>query len=289
MKPIRGVNTAERVRGDGKHLSSEISCLKEEDTQNKSKFLGFRKLNTCLSMCDKIETLCDVREERRQRRDSTLKPCFSHLTNRSPSPLKRQRRIKKSRNSKKEGFRPIKKETRQTNQSNSISNRTTREIETPSPVLSLSINISFSIATENINQLPSPSLTSLNSFETIRPFEMSHLSSEPNNQILNGNHQTNQRHSLNAIGNWLNNSFRLIREEKNKGLKEQEIQRLLASRKQLVLKEETKCVICISDFQRNETAIKLSCGHYFHSNCIAGWLKNKSDCPICRKDVVANK
>ena len=29
----------------------------------------------------------------------------------------------------------------------------------------------------------------------------------------------------------------------------------------------------------------LKCGHMFHSNCIARWLKNKKECPLCRQKV----
>ena len=43
--------------------------------------------------------------------------------------------------------------------------------------------------------------------------------------------------------------------------------------------EEIICEICMN---RLKTAIKLSCGHCFHSGCILKMLqKNKKRCPIC--------
>ena len=46
---------------------------------------------------------------------------------------------------------------------------------------------------------------------------------------------------------------------------------------------QDSCVICINDFKRNETILKLHCNHIFHENCIEEWLQIKMECPICRK------
>ena len=44
------------------------------------------------------------------------------------------------------------------------------------------------------------------------------------------------------------------------------------------------CCICLDNFE-NPTSIKvLECNHIFHRNCINSWLKNKTNCPICRKN-----
>ena len=44
------------------------------------------------------------------------------------------------------------------------------------------------------------------------------------------------------------------------------------------------CCICLDNFE-NPTSIKvLECKHIFHRNCINLWLKNKTNCPICRKN-----
>ena len=44
--------------------------------------------------------------------------------------------------------------------------------------------------------------------------------------------------------------------------------------------EEAICEICMGQLK---TAIKPSCGHWFHSNCILKMLlRNKKHCPICK-------
>ena len=40
------------------------------------------------------------------------------------------------------------------------------------------------------------------------------------------------------------------------------------------------CPICLNELSKN--AIKLSCGHFFHLNCINNWKKINNVCPICR-------
>ena len=44
------------------------------------------------------------------------------------------------------------------------------------------------------------------------------------------------------------------------------------------------CVICMSDIARSSTrdAVQLPCGHCFHGDCIASWLRLRSTCPTCR-------
>ena len=54
--------------------------------------------------------------------------------------------------------------------------------------------------------------------------------------------------------------------------------------KQLIGNE---CVICIQTFQENDEisySANPKCSHYFHYDCIAGWLIAKhSKCPTCRE------
>jgi len=45
-----------------------------------------------------------------------------------------------------------------------------------------------------------------------------------------------------------------------------------------------ECSICM-DLENNNTWIKLSCGHKFHSSCITQWLNTHQTCPICRHNV----
>jgi len=42
-----------------------------------------------------------------------------------------------------------------------------------------------------------------------------------------------------------------------------------------------ECSICLENITPNEEG-RTKCSHVFHINCIKGWLKHKSDCPLCR-------
>ncbi|KAI8592678.1 hypothetical protein BDZ88DRAFT_407287 [Geranomyces variabilis] len=43
------------------------------------------------------------------------------------------------------------------------------------------------------------------------------------------------------------------------------------------------CPICIESFAENEPIRELSCGHYYHCQCIELWLTNRNGiCPLCR-------
>lgn len=50
------------------------------------------------------------------------------------------------------------------------------------------------------------------------------------------------------------------------------------------LKNE-KCTICVTDFEVGDKITELECKHVLHTNCIAEWVKYKSECPICRHPV----
>jgi hypothetical protein len=47
------------------------------------------------------------------------------------------------------------------------------------------------------------------------------------------------------------------------------------------------CVICTENFKNEDKVIILPCNfhHVFHENCIKSWIKNKTICPLCRKDL----
>jgi hypothetical protein len=42
------------------------------------------------------------------------------------------------------------------------------------------------------------------------------------------------------------------------------------------------CIICLSNFLKDEFIITLSCSHIFHSPCLKEWISIKSTCPLCR-------
>lgn len=48
---------------------------------------------------------------------------------------------------------------------------------------------------------------------------------------------------------------------------------------------DTNCAICISSFIVGEIITKLECNHVLHTNCVAEWVKYKSECPICRQSI----
>ena len=40
------------------------------------------------------------------------------------------------------------------------------------------------------------------------------------------------------------------------------------------------------DFEPGDELTELKCGHYFHHECLATWIKQgKNSCPNCRKDI----
>jgi hypothetical protein len=54
----------------------------------------------------------------------------------------------------------------------------------------------------------------------------------------------------------------------------------------LVLRKKTVlCSICLTGIQQGELVRKLNCSHFFHRECIDGWLKLKGVCPLDRKKV----
>ncbi|OMJ65079.1 hypothetical protein SteCoe_39418 [Stentor coeruleus] len=54
----------------------------------------------------------------------------------------------------------------------------------------------------------------------------------------------------------------------------------------LILKKKSHdCAICLSSIQKGDCLRKLNCGHFFHKNCLDGWLKLKGACPLDRKKI----
>jgi len=54
-------------------------------------------------------------------------------------------------------------------------------------------------------------------------------------------------------------------------------------------KNMTECVICMQAFKEDDQIAELKCDerHYFHSACLEDWLKQKLECPLCKKPVSA--
>lgn len=47
-------------------------------------------------------------------------------------------------------------------------------------------------------------------------------------------------------------------------------------------------VVCLLEFEEEETAIKMPCHHLLHSNCILPWLSKTTSCPLCCLEVPAD-
>jgi len=49
---------------------------------------------------------------------------------------------------------------------------------------------------------------------------------------------------------------------------------------------EESCAICAVDYKFGDKIRTLPCIHKFHKECVDKWLVRKSDCPICRHDLL---
>jgi hypothetical protein len=49
--------------------------------------------------------------------------------------------------------------------------------------------------------------------------------------------------------------------------------------------ENSKCLVCMEEYQDGETLKTLPCFHKYHKECIEGWFKHQNFCPFCRNVV----
>ena len=49
--------------------------------------------------------------------------------------------------------------------------------------------------------------------------------------------------------------------------------------------DATTCQICLENYNRGDTLMRLPCMHCFHWGCIASWLERSRKCPTCKDDV----
>ncbi|XP_076914997.1 putative RING-H2 finger protein ATL53 [Bidens hawaiensis] len=73
-----------------------------------------------------------------------------------------------------------------------------------------------------------------------------------------------------------------------KGLDEAMIKsiRVCKYKKEDGLVSSTDCLVCLGEFEEDEKLRLLpKCSHAFHVYCIDNWLKNHSNCPLCRANV----
>ena len=43
------------------------------------------------------------------------------------------------------------------------------------------------------------------------------------------------------------------------------------------------CCICLYDIKKEKEYVTLCCGHQYHHKCIHDWIREKPNCPLCRK------
>lgn len=46
------------------------------------------------------------------------------------------------------------------------------------------------------------------------------------------------------------------------------------------------CPICLEEIKEIAERIETVCKHFFHNECLMGWLKNQNTCPSCRHILV---
>lgn len=49
---------------------------------------------------------------------------------------------------------------------------------------------------------------------------------------------------------------------------------------------QSRCAICLENYQAGERVRTVPCLHRFHSNCIDQWLANRAICPICKQAAI---
>lgn len=52
--------------------------------------------------------------------------------------------------------------------------------------------------------------------------------------------------------------------------------------------DEIKCSMCQEEYFAGDDLGKLACSHFYHTNCISQWLRQKNWCPICKTSAVAS-
>lgn len=51
-------------------------------------------------------------------------------------------------------------------------------------------------------------------------------------------------------------------------------------------KEGPTCCICLCEYETNEELKEITpCGHWYHSDCILGWVKHHTTCPLCQVEL----
>ena len=65
-------------------------------------------------------------------------------------------------------------------------------------------------------------------------------------------------------------------------LKNKKIKKRKIKEDELILSE---CSICLENYNKGDKISILSCGHYYHSECLNRWIEKKEECPLCRIEI----
>ncbi|OAY85152.1 E3 ubiquitin-protein ligase, partial [Ananas comosus] len=57
------------------------------------------------------------------------------------------------------------------------------------------------------------------------------------------------------------------------------------SKERVISAEDAVCCICLSKYLDNDELRELSCGHFFHVECVDKWLKINALCPLCKCEI----
>eukprot|EP00439_Symbiodinium_sp_Y106_P020549 s2018_g2.t1 len=49
------------------------------------------------------------------------------------------------------------------------------------------------------------------------------------------------------------------------------------------------CSICLEEWSGRKEIRKTACGHFYHTDCLKGWLNVNRNCPLCRTDLVTGQ
>ncbi|KAI9204428.1 uncharacterized protein BJ171DRAFT_505819 [Polychytrium aggregatum] len=53
----------------------------------------------------------------------------------------------------------------------------------------------------------------------------------------------------------------------------------------MLMGDDSRCTICLTEFEVGEMLKRLPCTHAYHGECINRWLRMHEQCPICRISV----
>lgn len=58
------------------------------------------------------------------------------------------------------------------------------------------------------------------------------------------------------------------------------------SRTYLGVPENDECIICFAEYEMHDKLTRFPmCGHKYHKECLALWMKKENTCPMCRRKV----